>query len=46
MKKFINMDFDGTQWWVEYEENGSYFKDYFSTEQDAQLFYNSIITNN
>jgi hypothetical protein len=43
MIQFINMDFNGTQWWVEYIENNQYKKDYFSTEADAIIFYKSII---
>jgi len=43
MKKFINMDFDGSQWWVEYIEDNQYKKDYFSAEADAIIFYKSII---
>lgn len=43
MKKFINMDFNGTQWWVEYEESGGYIIEYFGTKEEAVEFYNSII---
>jgi len=43
MKKFVNMDFNGTRWWVEYEENGKYVVEYFDTEEKARTFYNSII---
>ena len=45
MKKFINMDFDGSRWWIDYEEGGSYFRDYFNTEAEAYVFYDSIIGN-
>jgi hypothetical protein len=37
------MDFDGTQWWVEYVEDGKDKKMYFTNESDAILFYKSII---
>jgi hypothetical protein len=43
MKKFINMDFNGSQWWVEYNEDGNDFKQYFDTEEEAIYFYKSII---
>jgi hypothetical protein len=43
MKKFINMDFNGSQWWVEYNEDGSDIKQYFNTEEEAIYFYKSII---
>lgn len=43
MIKFINMDFDGSQWWVEYIEDGVTKKDYFTNEELAQQFYESII---
>lgn len=42
MKKFINMHFNGTQWWVEYTDNGTYKIDYFNTEEAAQSFYNTF----
>ena len=42
MKKFINMDFNGTQWWVEYTENGIDKIDYFNTAADATSFYNTF----
>jgi hypothetical protein len=42
MRKFINMDFDGTQWWVEYVEDSVYNKIYFTTESDAVTFYKSF----
>lgn len=45
MMHFINMDFDGSQWWVEYEENGAYHIAYFATEEEAQTFYLSIVNN-
>ena len=37
------MDFNGTRWWVEYEEGGEYTISYFDTEEEAKTFYNSII---
>lgn len=40
---FINMDFDGTRWWVEYVEDGVIKKDYFDNESLANDFYLSII---
>ena len=43
MKTFINMDFNGSQWWVEYNEDGSDIKEYFDTEEDATSFYYLII---
>lgn len=43
MKTFINMDFNGLQWWVEYSEDGSSIKEYFDTEEDATSFYYLII---
>lgn len=43
MIKFINMDFDGSQWWVEYIENGEIKKNYYQNESQAVQFYNSII---
>lgn len=42
MKQFINMDFDGTQWWIDYLENGSITREYFESEILAQQFYLSI----
>jgi hypothetical protein len=45
MKKFVNMDFDGSNWWVEYSENGEYYKNYYGKEEDAYNFYISIIYN-
>jgi hypothetical protein len=42
MRKFINMDFDGSQWWVEYIEDGTTKKDYFNSEVDSVSFYNSF----
>jgi hypothetical protein len=32
MRRFINMDFNGTQWWVEYNEDGIDKKEYFIPE--------------
>lgn len=43
MIKFINMDYDGTQWWVDYIEDGVVKRDYFANEILAQQFYESII---
>jgi hypothetical protein len=43
MKRFINMDYDGSQWWVEYIENGTSTKQYFDNEEEAIFFYKSII---
>jgi len=43
MIQFINMDFNGTQWWVEYIENGTTKKDFFNSEFEANEFYRSII---
>ena len=43
MKKFINMDYNGSQWWVEYIENNIFNKEYFDNEEDAILFYKSIV---
>jgi hypothetical protein len=37
MRKFINMDFDGTQWWVEYVEDGIDKKIYFTTETEGGI---------
>ncbi len=45
MIQFINMDFNGTQWWIEYEEDGTYHTLYFNTEAEAQTFYASIVNN-
>ena len=46
MKKFINMDFDGTEWWVEYNENGIDKKDLFDTESEAIIFYETFFNIN
>lgn len=43
MMKFINMDFDGTQWWVDYDEDGEYKRNYYNDEESAQVFYVSLI---
>ena len=45
MIRFINMDFNGSQWWLEYEENGASFINYYNTEAEAYVFYHSIIMN-
>jgi len=42
MRTFINMDFNGTQWWVEYNEDGVDKKEYFNTEPDAIIFYKTF----
>jgi hypothetical protein len=44
MIQFINMDFNGTQWWVEYIENGVTKKDFFNSEIEANNFYLSIVS--
>ena len=36
------MDFNGTQWWVEYVEDGVDKKVYFTTETEAVTFYKSF----
>ena len=43
MMKFINMDFNGSQWWVEYLENDVYKINYYDDEESAQAFYVSLI---
>jgi len=43
MIQFINMDFDGTQWWVEYIEDGVTKKEFFNSENEANNFYLSIL---
>jgi hypothetical protein len=43
MIQFINMDFNGTQWWVEYLEDNIIKKEFFNTEIEANNFYLSII---
>jgi len=42
MRRFINMDFNGTQWWVEYNEDGIDKKEYFNTNSDAISFYKTF----
>ena len=42
MRTFINMDFNGTQWWVEYNEDGVDKKEYFNTKSEATNFYNTF----
>lgn len=42
MKRFINMDFNGTQWWIEYNEDDVDKKEYFNTESDAISFYKTF----
>ena len=36
------MDFNGTQWWVEYNEDGVDKKEYSNTEPDAIIFYKTF----
>jgi len=43
MIKFINMDFNGSQWWVEYLENDEFKINYYDDEESAQTFYLSLI---
>lgn len=43
MIKFINMDYNGNQWWVEYRENGEDKVNYYNTFEEANSFYLSII---
>jgi hypothetical protein len=43
MIQFINMDFNGTQWWVEYIEDGVTKKEFFNSENEANNFYLSIL---
>ena len=43
MIQFINMDFNGTQWWVEYIEDGVTKKIFFNSESESTNFYLSII---
>jgi hypothetical protein len=42
MRRFINMDFNGTQWWVEYNEDGIDKKEYFNTKSEATSFYKTF----
>jgi hypothetical protein len=42
MKRFINMDFDGTQWWIEYNEDGIDKKEYFYSELEAIAFWKTF----
>ena len=37
------MDFDGNQWWVDYEENNGIKRNYYNTFEEAETFYLSII---
>ncbi len=37
------MDFNGTQWWVDYLENNEVKRNYYNSFEDAQIFYLSII---
>jgi hypothetical protein len=37
------MDFDGTQWWVDYSEDGEYKRNYYNDEESVQAFYVSLI---
>lgn len=41
MTIFINMDFDGNQWWVDYND-GEDKRNYYNTESEAYEFYYSI----
>lgn len=43
MIKFINMDFDGNQWWIDYEENNELKRNYYNTFEEAEVFYLSVI---
>jgi hypothetical protein len=43
MIKFINMDFNGSQWWVDYEENSEIKRNYYNTFEEAEAFYLLII---
>lgn len=43
MTHFINMDFNGTQWWVDYSENNEVKRNYYNTIEEANSFYLSII---
>jgi hypothetical protein len=36
------MDFNGTQWWVEYNEDGIDKKDLFDTKYEAMIFYETF----
>ena len=36
MRTFINMDFNGTQWWVEYNEDGDDKKEYLNEEDTEE----------
>ena len=36
------MDFDGTKWWVEYNEDEIDKKDLFDTESEATAFYETF----
>jgi hypothetical protein len=37
------MDFDGSQWWIDYEENNEFKRNYYNTFEEANDFYLSII---
>jgi len=43
MIQFINMDFNGTQWWIEYVENGETKKNFYNTQEEANNFYLSLL---
>jgi hypothetical protein len=38
MSIFINMDFDGSQWWVDYHD-GEDKRNYYATKEEAYQFY-------
>jgi len=35
---FVNMDFDGVQWWIDYYDN-EYLRNYYNTKEEAYQFY-------
>jgi hypothetical protein len=40
-RRFINMDFDGTKWWVDYHDEEDK-RDYFDTKEEALAFYHTF----
>jgi len=40
-RHFINMDFDGTKWWVDYHDEEDK-RDYFDTKEEALTFYHTF----
>lgn len=42
MKRFINMDSNGIQWWVEYNEDGFDKKEYFYSKSEAIAFWKTF----